>query len=144
VVSSRTLASLLWWILRHRENERERGGGGELGFPWWFPGWFYMSRKGRGGHLAVGDGWDASGMDALVLGANHFAAAASWLGVDQDEVVAVNSVQRWSSMTTGTWLRHRAVDPRREEEDDGSPLPCGSRLAAKYRNGMPSGLRWTG
>jgi hypothetical protein len=76
-----------------------------------------MSRKGRGGHLIIGDGWDAPGMDALVLGMNHFAAAASWLRVDQDEVVAVNSIQRWSSMMAGTWLCRRRVAGTEEEED---------------------------
>jgi hypothetical protein len=82
-------------------------------------------------------------MDALVLGANHFAAAASWLRVDQDEVVAVNSIQRWSSMTAGTWLRRRRVARTEEEEEEDfffSPWP--------KRYGRPGRLlgqvRWSG
>jgi hypothetical protein len=134
--------SLLRWILRNRENEREQGGGGELGFPRWFSGWFYTSRKGRGGHLAIGDGWDASGMDALVLGANHFAAAASWLGVDQDEVMAVNSVPRWSSMTAGTWLRRRRVAGTEEEEEDFFFSPWPKRYGRSGR--LLGQARWAG
>jgi hypothetical protein len=57
-------------------------------------------------------------MGTHILGMNLFAVAASRLGVDQDEVVAVNSAQRWSSMVAGTWLRRRHVAGREEEEED--------------------------
>jgi hypothetical protein len=56
-------------------------------------------------------------MGTHILGMNLFAVAASRLGVDQDEVVAVNSAQRWSSMAAGTWLRRRRVTGTEEEED---------------------------
>jgi hypothetical protein len=38
---------------------------------------FYIARRGFGGHLVVGNGRDASGMNALVLGVNHFELCAS-------------------------------------------------------------------
>jgi hypothetical protein len=72
-----TIGGILRW-LREAERLREglRGLGRKKTARWSFQH-FYRARRGFGGHLIVGNGRDASGMNALVLGVNHFALCAS-------------------------------------------------------------------
>jgi hypothetical protein len=67
-------------------------------------------------------------MGTHILGTNLFAVAASRLRVDQDEVVAVNSAQRWSSMAARTWLRG-VVSPGQRKKKTSSFLPGRSGMA---------------
>jgi hypothetical protein len=116
------------------EDENEKNG--ERRSSWGF----YRAQQGFGAQLTVGDGRDASEMDALLWGANLFEAAANRHRRISLTMWQSTETRWWSSLAAGDVEFAGVLASMQRKKKASSFSSRGPQLPVTYRIGMRLGL----